>query len=43
MPHIIVKFAYGRTEEQKARVAEEITKAMMTAIGSEESNVSVSI
>ncbi len=43
MPHVIVKLMAGRTEHQKARLAEEITKAVMVAIGSAESSVSVGI
>lgn len=43
MPHIIVKLYPGRSEEQKARIAEEVTKAMMAAANCAEKSVSVSI
>ena len=40
MPHVIVKLLSGRTEEQKAGIAEAVTKA---AAGSAEKSVSVAI
>jgi 4-oxalocrotonate tautomerase len=43
MPHIIVKLASGRSEQQKARIAEEITTAIMSSADCKESAVSVSI
>ncbi|MBC9178888.1 tautomerase family protein [Pseudoroseomonas ludipueritiae] len=43
MPHVIVKLYAGRSEQQKARIAEEVTKAIMAATGNGESSVSVSI
>ena len=43
MPHIIVKLASGRSEQQKARIADDITKTIMSSAECEESAVSVSI
>ena len=43
MPHVIIKMYSGRTEEQKARVAEEVTKAVMATTGNTADAVSVSI
>ncbi len=43
MPHIIVKLYAGRSEEQKARIAEEVTQAVMAAANCAEKSVSVSI
>lgn len=43
MPHVIVKMHSGRSEQQKSRLAQEITKAVMTALGSAETSVSVGI
>jgi len=43
MPHIIVKLYPGRSEEQKARIAEDVTKAVMAAANCAEKSVSVSI
>jgi 4-oxalocrotonate tautomerase len=43
MPHVIVKMHSGRSEQQKARLAQEITKAVMSALGSAETSVSVGI
>jgi 4-oxalocrotonate tautomerase len=42
MPHIHVKIV-GKTDEEKARLAEEITKAVITAIQANEANISISI
>ena len=33
MPHVIVKMYSGRTEEQKQKLAEAVTKAVMSATG----------
>jgi 4-oxalocrotonate tautomerase len=41
MPHVIVKLYPGRTEEQKKRLAEEITKDVMEILISEEKIVTV--
>ena len=42
MPHIHVKIV-GKSEEEKANLAAEITKAVMVAVGAKEANISVSI
>lgn len=43
MPHVIVKLYAGRSEQQKERLAEEITKAVMSSLGNEEDAVSIGI
>lgn len=43
MPHVIVKLYAGRSEEQKARIAEEITRALMASADCAERSVSVGI
>ena len=43
MPHVIVKLQTGRSEQQKTRIAEEVTKAIMAAANCAEQAVSVSI
>lgn len=43
MPHVIVKMYAGRSEEQKAAIADEVTKAIMKAANSTADSVSVSI
>lgn len=43
MPHVIVKLLAGRTEQQKARIAEEVTRAVMATTGNGEDAVSVAI
>jgi len=43
MPHVIVKLYSGRSEQQKQRLAEEMTKAVMTALKSGEESISVAI
>ena len=43
MPHVIVKMYSGRSEQQKTRLAQEITKAVMSALGAAETSVSVGI
>jgi 4-oxalocrotonate tautomerase len=43
MPHVIVKLYSGRPEQQKASLAEEVTKAVMAALGCAEKSVSVAI
>ena len=43
MPHVIVKLQSGRSEQQKARIAEEVTKAIMATANCAELSVSVSI
>ena len=43
MPHVVVKLASGRSEQQKAKIAEEVTKAVMATANVAEESVSVSI
>ncbi|MDA8050445.1 MAG: tautomerase family protein [Rhodospirillales bacterium] len=43
MPHVIVKLQSGRSEQQKAKIAEEVTKAIMIGANCAEQSVSVSI
>ncbi len=43
MPHIIVKMYPGRTPDQKASLADALTKAMMANLGLPESAVSVGV
>jgi 4-oxalocrotonate tautomerase len=43
MPHVIVKLQSGRSEQQKAKIAEEVTKAIMAGANCAEQSVSVSI
>lgn len=43
MPHVIVKLLSGRSEQQKARIADEVTRAIMATTGNNEDAVSVSI
>ena len=43
MPHVIVKMYPGRSEQQKARLAEAIVKDVMTFTGVGDEAVSVSI
>ena len=43
MPHVEVKCYPGRTEEQKRKCAEIITKAIMETMGCDETSVSVAI
>jgi len=43
MPHVIVKLYPGRTEDQKKRLAETITKDVVAIAKCEEKSVSVAI
>ena len=43
MPHVIVKFWPGKSEQQKIRLAEEIAKDVMTILHYGEESVSVAI
>jgi 4-oxalocrotonate tautomerase len=43
MPHVIVKLYSGKSEQQKAKIAEEITKAVMAGAKCAELSVSVAI
>jgi 4-oxalocrotonate tautomerase len=43
MPHVIVKLYAGRSQKDKARLAAEITKAVMSTLKAGEESVSVGI
>jgi 4-oxalocrotonate tautomerase len=43
MPHVEIKCFPGRSEEQKTRCAEEVTKAITETMGCDASSVSVAI
>ena len=43
MPHVIVKLYTGRSAQQKARIAEAVTKAIMVSTQNAEGSTSVSI
>ena len=43
MPHVIVKLWPGKSELQKQKLAEGVTKAVMTSLGYGEESVSVSL
>lgn len=43
MPHVIVKLLTGRTEEQKARIVDEVSKALIAAIDCPDSSISIGI
>ena len=43
MPHVDIKCFPGRSEEQKIRCAEEVTRAIAETMGCNESSVSVDI
>lgn len=43
MPHVIVKMHSGRSEQQKTRLAEEITKAVTAVLKLDADSVSVAI
>jgi 4-oxalocrotonate tautomerase len=43
MPHVIVKLYAGRSEKDKSRLADEITKAVMAILKHGEESVSVGI
>lgn len=43
MPHVIVKLYAGRSAQDKARLAEEMTKAVKQALNSEDKSISVAI
>ena len=43
MPHVIVKLLSGRSAQQKVKIADEATTAIMTTTGNREAAVSVSI
>jgi 4-oxalocrotonate tautomerase len=43
MPHVIVKLCAGRSEQQKTRLAEEISQAVMAVLKLDADAVSVAI
>lgn len=43
MPHVLVKLYAGRSDEDKARLADAVTRAVTSTLGSSEDSVSVSI
>jgi 4-oxalocrotonate tautomerase len=43
MPHVIVKLLPGRSAQQKAKIAEEVAKAIMATANCAEAAVSVGI
>ena len=43
MPHVIVKLYSGRSEQQKQRLAEEVTKVVMATLNYGEESVSVGV
>ena len=43
MPHVIIKLWPGKSEQQKQRLAEGVTKVVMTSFGYGEESVSVSL
>ena len=43
MPHVIVKLYSGRPDREKSRLADEITRAVMSALKYGEESVSVGI
>jgi 4-oxalocrotonate tautomerase len=43
MPHVIVKLWTGKSEIQKTKLAEEITKAVMSTLNYGEESVSVAL
>lgn len=43
MPHVEIKCFPGRTEEQKKKCAEEVTKAITETMGCAASSVSIAI
>ena len=43
MPHVIIKLVPGRSAQQKAKIAEEVTKAIIATANCAEASVSVGI
>ena len=43
MPHVLVKLWPGKTEQQKKKLASEITKAVMATLDDSEESVSVAM
>jgi len=43
MPHVIVKVYAGRSEEQKSKLAEAVSNAVMSSLNCDEKSISVGI
>jgi 4-oxalocrotonate tautomerase len=43
MPHVIVKLWPGKSEQQKQKLAEALTRAVMSSLGYGEESISVSL
>ena len=43
MPHVIVKLYPGRSQEQKQELADELTKTLMSVLGSKKKAISIGI
>lgn len=43
MPHVIVKLYPGRSEAQKAKLAEDVAKAVMDSLGCSEASLSIGV
>ncbi|MCW5695008.1 MAG: tautomerase family protein [Pseudolabrys sp.] len=43
MPHIVVKMFAGRSDEDKQKLAQALTRTLMETIGSSEKSISVGI
>ncbi|MBS0245134.1 MAG: tautomerase family protein [Proteobacteria bacterium] len=43
MPHIVVKMFAGRSDEDKQKLAQALTKALIDTLGSSEKSISVGI
>jgi 4-oxalocrotonate tautomerase len=43
MPHVLVKLYSGRSEQQKVRLAEALSEAVVSTLNLEEKSVSVAI
>lgn len=43
MPHVIVKVFTGRSEQQKSKLAQEVSKAVMSSLNCDEKSISVGI
>ena len=43
MPHIVVKMFAGRTDEDKQRLAQALTRAVIETLGSSEKSISVGV
>jgi 4-oxalocrotonate tautomerase len=43
MPHLLVKLYSGRTDQQKAKLAQALTEAVMRTLKLEEESISIAI